>query len=327
MNEFRTEMIPVLKKNIDRKSAIITLGSCFSDAIGSKLKENKFETLVNPFGTVYNPISIHRLLANAIQAKYPTKETYLRSQDIYFNYDFHSRFFSSSEDDLVHQIKSVVDTSHQFLRKTRVIVITYGTSFVYQRNDNHHIVANCHKVPGKEFTKRLISSEEIVSSFKNLFDIIQEHISLDRIILTVSPVRHVKDTLERNNLSKAVLRVACEQIEGQFPSVEYFPSYEIMMDDLRDYRFYKRDLIHPTDQAEDYIWERFAHTYFSESTLKLLREWDGIQKAMAHRPHQVNGVSHQAFLLETIKRLEEIKPHFDVESEITKLKSLLGITT
>ena len=324
MNSFRTELSPTLEESkIDHLSRILTIGSCFSDSIGNKLKENKFLTLINPFGAVYNPVSIHELLTHACAQTYPPKSAQVSHQGLYFNYQFHSKFFDEQEAELSRKIREAIDGCHQFIKDSSVLIITYGTAFVYQRNDTNEIVANCHKVPDMQFTRRLLDVEEIISSFGFLHKILKTHLPVENIVLTVSPVRHLTDTLELNSLSKSTLRVACQKIVDQFPTTGYFPSYEIMMDDLRDYRFYKADMIHPTEQAEDYIWEKFSQTYFSKSTLGFLKQWDGLNKAIAHRPLHANSSSHKAFLKETISRLEELRLRIDVEREISQLKSQL----
>ncbi len=325
MNIFRTELIPKFSDpKINHNSPLLTIGSCFSDSIGNKLIENKFDALVNPFGTVYNPISIHETLKNTIRLLYPSSQSYLLQQGLFFNYHFHSKFAAANEDDLVRQLTTAIDSSHAFIMESKVLIITYGTSFVYERTDTNEIVANCHKVPGSRFNKRLLSVEEILLSFQSLHKDITENLSVEKIILTVSPVRHIKDTLELNSLSKSILRIACQHLVNQYSNVAYFPSFEIMMDDLRDYRFYKNDMIHPTDTAEDYMWEKFSKAYFNEPTLQFLKQWGEIKKAIAHRPIQADSPSHRNFLNETILRLEELKPLADVEKEITQLKSQLN---
>ena len=325
MNIFRTELIPKFSDTkINHNSSLLTIGSCFSDSIGNKLNENKFDVLVNPFGTVYNPISIHETLKNTIGLLYPSRQSYLLQQGLFFNYHFHSKFAAANEDDLVRQLTMAIDRSHAFMMESKVLIITYGTSFVYERTDTNEIVANCHKVPGSRFNKRLLSVEEILLSFQSLHKNITENLSIEKIILTVSPVRHIKDTLELNSVSKSILRIACQDLVNQYSNVAYFPSFEIMMDDLRDYRFYKDDMIHPTDTAEDYMWEKFSKAYFNEPTLQFLKQWGEIKKAIAHRPIQADSASHRNFLNETILRLEELKPLADVEKEITQLKSQLN---
>ncbi len=322
MNVFRTELIPTPSDvKISLNTPLITIGSCFSDSIGNKLNENKFKVLSNPFGTVYNPISIHGLLDKAIMKSYPDKNSYLQHRETYFNFHFHSKFFSASEVHLARQIKESIDVSHDFIRKAKVLIITYGTSFVFERKDTKDIVANCHKMPASRFNKRPLSVEEIVSSFQQLHEQIKRNRSVEKIVLTVSPVRHIKDSLELNNLSKSVLRIACQKLVDLFSGVEYFPSFEIMMDDLRDYRFYKADMIHPTESAEDYIWEKFSNAYFDVQTLQFLKSWGEIRKALSHKAFHPEGHSHHEFLQKTLSRLEEIRSLVSVEEEIKQIRS------
>ena len=318
MNVFRTELMPTASDvKISLSTPLLTIGSCFSDSIGNKLHENKFQVLTNPFGTVYNPTSVHGLLDKAIMKSYPGKNSYLQHRETYFN----SKFFSASEDHLARKIKESINVSHDFIRKAKVLIITYGTSFAFERTDTKEIVANCHKMPALRFIKRLLSVEEIVSSFQLLHEKIKRILLIEKIILTVSPVRHLKDTLEQNNLSKSVLRLACQKLVNQFSGVEYFPSFEIMMDDLRDYRFYKADMIHPTDSAEDYIWGKFSNVYFDVPTLQFLKSWGEIRNALSHKAFHPEGHSHHEFLQKTLAKLEEISSIVPVEEEIKQIRS------
>src|SRR5690606_20279404 len=184
-------------------------------------------------------------------------------------------------------------------------------------------VANCHKMPSSGFDKRLISAEEIFNSFSSLYTRLQELNPGIRIILTVSPVRHIRDTLPFNQVSKSILRVACHQLAGTFKDVEYFPSYEIMMDDLRDYRFYKPDMIHPTEQAEDYIWEKFIESNLTIEAKKFVFQWKSIQTALQHKPFHVQSRGHQNFLKQTIHKLEQLSDIVNVDEEIAALKAQL----
>lgn len=325
MSIFRTELTPQESDiKISLNDPLLTIGSCFSDSMGNKLNENKFKVQVNPFGVIYNPISIHRLLDQGITRTYPEKNSYIEHDKTFFNFHFHSRFSSTSEADLTMRIREAIDANHDFIKKTNVLIITYGTAFVFERTDTKEIVANCHKVHASKFDKRLLEVDEILSSFEGLHETIRKHLSVKKVVLTVSPVRHIKDTLEQNGLSKAVLRLACQKLTHLFTDVDYFPSYEIMMDDLRDYRFYKNDMIHPTEAAEDYIWEKFSDAYFDRPTFQFLKRWYEIRKALSHRPFHPENSSHQQFLKETLSRLEEIKSIVSVEEEMKHVKSQLN---
>jgi len=322
MKEFRTELTPSVSASpIRLKDTIFTIGSCFADTIGDHLTENKFSVWNNQFGTVYNPTSIHRLVLLALENRLPSTESYLQNEGIYFNYNFHSSHSASNQQELENKIETSIINANEFLRNANRIIITYGTAFVYRLKSENEIVANCHKVPSVNFTKSLLTEVEIVESFQNLYSILKSINSNCKIILTVSPVRHLKDTLELNAVSKSILRLSCHSIVNQFSDVEYFPAYEILLDDLRDYRFYKTDQLHPTDEAVEYIWEKFATAYFDESTKKFINEWKEIRKDLQHKPFHLQSENHQKFLKSTLKRLENLNTTVDLSKEIQNLKT------
>lgn len=324
MKEFRTELkvIPS-KEQIHLKNGVITQGSCFADAIGSRMANFKLPALVNPFGVIYNPDSIHKVLSYSIFNEPVPEHTFLRHQEVFLNYNFHSEFSALRKEDLFARIVNTIGSTHYFLKDADWMVLTYGTAWVYKRNETGEIVANCHKLPSAAFTKSLLSSAEIFSSFRTFYGQLKVLNPRIRIILTVSPVRHVKDTLELNSLSKSILRVACHHIAAQCEDVQYFPAYELMVDDLRDYRFYKADMLHPTTVAEDYIWEKFMERYFSPTLNEFVKKWKMISAALTHRPFHAQTASHQQFLKETLHKLEEFREIADVENEITLIKQQL----
>lgn len=322
MNSFRTTLnAGVSTHTLATHSPILTLGSCFADSIGARLAALKLPTTANPFGILYNPVSIHKALDYAVQnATIPT-HTYLAHGDIHVNYDFHSELSALSHDALAQRLQEQVEGVHVCLQHTRYLMLTYGTAWVYTRRDTGEVVANCHKQPAAAFEKTLLSPDAIVSSFESTLSALRkQYPRLLRVILTVSPVRHIKDTLPLNNVSKSVLRVACHMLQERFDYVEYFPAFEIMMDDLRDYRFYKSDMLHPTEEAEAYIWQQFKARYFDASLQAFADKWTSIQQALAHRPFHPTSQAHQKFLRDTLRRLEELKPLINVEEEINALK-------
>jgi hypothetical protein len=322
MNQFRTTFTnPPGKQRMSLNQHILTMGSCFSDAIGQRLSQFKMNTLVNPFGIIYNPVSIHKLLRHVVNNEQLLKESYLQWQDIHLNYDVHSQLSALDQDELKKILDERVGRARAFLKMADWLVITYGTAWVYAREDNGQIVANCHKMPSQLFRKQLLSEKDIVSSFGDIQSLIHEFNPRLKIILTISPVRHLKDTIPLNQVSKSILRVACHTLSQQFDNVEYFPSYEIMMDDLRDYRFYKPDMIHPTNQAEEYIWEKFTEAYMNEETLAFLNKWKHILNALQHTAFHPESHGHQIFLQQTLQKLEELKPAVNVDEEIRLLKS------
>ena len=322
MNKFRTEvsLSPAIAR-IRLTDSILTIGSCFSDAIGNRMRSNKFNVLVNPFGTIYNPESIHKAVQYAIAGTPPSEGSFIEGQDRFLHYDFHSRFSASTRSELERTLQSAVLQTHNFLVNSKWLIITYGTAWAYELKRTNAVVANCHKMPQNLFNKFLLTQKRILDSFQTMYAAAREFNPEIKIILTVSPVRHLKDTLELNSVSKSVLRLACHTLSQQHSDVEYFPSYEILMDDLRDYRFYKADMIHPSDVAEDYIWQKCVDRYFDDDAKQFLSKWKEITLALKHRPFNRESPSHQKFISETIKRLEELKFLVNVDKEIASLKN------
>lgn len=317
MNELRTPIESSCSKHfVGLHHPVFTVGSCFADGMGKRLHQSKIKTLINPFGTVYNPVSIHKLLDFAIRQKPVSSQSFIQHNDIFLNYDFHSEFSAIVENDLSQRLEQVIQLSHQFIGNTDVLIITYGTSWVYKRKDSGEIVSNCHKIPSHNFTKSLLTPEEIITSFETLYYDVKKLNPSVKIILTVSPVRHTRDTLALNSVSKSILRVACHALSNSFNDVDYFPAYEIMMDDLRDYRFYKADMIHPSDVAEEYIWQKFIDTYADDAFRKFLPQWNAVQAALSHKPFHPSSIAHQRFLKDILKKLEALQPTVNVDIEI-----------
>lgn len=320
---FRTEFNTRLQKTrIDLTSKVLTIGSCFSDSMGSRLRDSKMDVLINPFGTVYSPVSIHKLLMLALHDQKPEDESYLEREGMHFNYYFHSSLAELDRAKLVERISDQLELVRSFLCKCDYLLITYGTAWVYERHDNREVVANCHKQPAGLFSKRLLDQEEILRSFHLLADTLKLVNPKCRVILTLSPVRHLKDTLELNTVSKSLLRLICYSIT-QTGAADYFPAYEIMMDDLRDYRFYGADLIHPSPMAEQYIWEKFSDQYFAPETQAVIHQWEGVKRLLAHRPFHPQSESHQKFLKETLSKLNALRGIMDVTEEISLTEKLL----
>ncbi|MDN5199962.1 GSCFA domain-containing protein [Fulvivirgaceae bacterium BMA10] len=321
---FRTEVnIAISPSKIDLQDKLLSIGSCFAESIGGRLISNKFKACVNPYGVIFNPVSIFNLLSDTLQCVEPEADSYVKSEGVYFNYNFHSDLSNLDENALKSMIENAQKNTNELLKSSRWLIITLGTAVVYKRVDNGHIVANCHKVPATSFSKCMLEPDEILDSFNHFFSQFQKVNDHCRIILTVSPVRHIKDTLEVNALSKAILRTAAEKIRKGNDKIDYFPAYEMMIDDLRDYRFYKSDMIHPTETAEDYIWEAFGKSYFDTDTQLFLKEWRKIKKALSHRPFHPESDKHQKFLKETIQKLEKLQGKITVDQEIAILNKQL----
>ncbi|MFZ1807893.1 MAG: GSCFA domain-containing protein [Cyclobacteriaceae bacterium] len=309
--------------SIGLRDGCFTMGSCFADNLGLLLQKHKFEVLVNPFGTTYNPISIHKALNYAIQNELPSTDTFGELNETYFNFDFHSSFSALDINNLQRNIGNAISKSHSSIESATTLLITYGTSWVYERKDNGEIVSNCHKVPSAQFNKQLLTQKKILESFKIFYQQLMVVNPNIRIILTLSPVRHIKDSLELNAVSKSILRLSCHTLSELYPQVEYFPAYEIVLDDLRDYRFYDRDLLHPSGEAIDYIWRIFGERYFTKDTADFIKQWDEIIKALTHRPYHPTSAMHQKFLSHLLSKLEGLKQTINVDKEISQVKSQL----
>ena len=323
---FRTEIIlePSPEK-ISLRHPILCIGSCFADVIGQRLNDNKFNALVNPFGTLYNPVSIFRLMHNSINNYLPPAASYLQRDDLYYNFQFHSDMVAASQEELESQISERMSITRTHLQHCRWLVITLGTAFYYERRDNGQIVANCHKMPSSYFGKGMLESQEIVTRFEQIFLALKAFNQDIRIVFTLSPVRHIRERLTSNSVSKAALRVAIDRITELHPEdVAYFPSYEIMMDDLRDYRFYKADMIHPNQVAQDYIWNKWVECYLDDQAVDFIVRWEKIRRALAHRPFNPKSSAHQRFVKKTIDQLHQLGNIVDVKDEVEQMKKQLS---
>ena len=283
--KFRTEVeIPNSQIKIGVEDRVFSIGSCFATEMSDLLKKGQIQTLNNPFGTLFNPFSINKALKKIHHADYYEEGNLISYSEEFISLDHHSSFNSRFLHQILDKINFQIETANQFLRNTNWVIITYGTSFIYEFLPNKKLVANCHKIPGKYFEKRLLNHLELTDSIyetvTNLQDICKDDV---QILFTVSPVRHTKDGIVENTLSKSKLITAIHEILPQFENCHYLPIFELMNDDLRDYRFYDEDLIHPNSQAIQYIWEKFGNAYFSIDTQDFIMENFKIAKALEHK--------------------------------------------
>jgi hypothetical protein len=298
---FRTKIpISISSNPIDYNSKIVSLGSCFAENMGDKFGYFKFQSATNPFGIIFNPVSIEKIIDRVV------KETLFTEEDIFFYnerwhcFEVHSDLSSASQEELLVNLNQILrETKKQLLEATQVI-ITYGTSWVYRNIEKEATVANCHKVPQKQFAKELLTIATIQECIENTTRLIQSINPNCNFIFTVSPVRHLKDGFVENQVSKAhlitsVYHVLMESEIYHLPPAIYFPSYEIMMDELRDYRFYAEDMIHPSQMAIEYIWERFKESVISETAYATMDGVESIQKGLQHRPFNPHSESHKKF--------------------------------
>ena len=309
--EFRTQ-VPIQKhknKLIDYTSKVLLIGSCFSENIGEKFEYYKFQNTVNPFGILFHPKAIATLFERVVKEQYYTENDLVFHNEQWHCFDAHSSLSDFSKETLLGNLNGVLKTVREELKNSSHVIITLGTAWVYEHKIQNITVANCHKIPQKEFQKRILSVEDITASLRRVQTLITKLNPEVQIVYTVSPVRHLKDGFVENQQSKAHLLTAVHQLVTDSKAT-YFPSYEIMMDELRDYRFYKEDMMHPNQIAVDYIWQQFYVAWCHESTESIMKQVTTIQKGLAHKPFHPNSEQHQQFLKNLQKKKEELLKDF-----------------
>jgi hypothetical protein len=320
--DFRTIFqVKPLPFRISHQSEILTSGSCFATSMGDRLTRGKFPCLTSPFGTVYNPVSIHEQVSYAFSSVRPREDRIMMRDGRYVHLDYHSSLSGSTPQKCLDRLIQQQELVKTTLTQTKVIMLTYGTAWVHAYQ--HQVVANCHKQPASWFEKRLLTLTEIKESFQQLKNTIDPSHQGIQFLLSVSPVRHLKDGFEENAVSKALLRLACYELQEHDPNVHYFPAYEVLLDDLRDYRFYADDMLHPSPLAEEYIWQQFVQSTMDTDTRHLLQEIESIMNALTHRPFQSESVAHQQFLHQLKLRLQKLNRQLPMTEELAQVENSL----
>ncbi len=324
--QFHTEFSPeALPCRIGMKSRIVTLGSCFAEVMGQRLVDHKLTVLNNPFGTIFNPVSIAKLLTMALQGTMPDENRYLERDGVWFHYDFHSSVWATSQGELRDTLKATLATTASAIRQTDFLLLTLGSAVVYRHIETGKVVANCHKMPGALFERYLYHIDHLRDDMTRLLKTLHKANPRLKVLFTVSPVRHTRDTLPLNSVSKSTLRVIAHELTVWNNWVHYFPAYELMMDDLRDYRFYEADMIHPNIQAHDYIFSKFAESAFDTDLRGFMTEWAQIRKSLAHRPlYGDDSPAHRLFLTRLLTQLETLSEHVNVSAELTVVRGRLN---
>lgn len=310
--KFRTEIeIAKIAEGIDHTDKVFALGSCFAESISERLHRAKFSVATNPFGVLFNPLSI----ASAIERLEGTKAFAVcdirEGRECFFSFDAHSSLDGKTHTEIFANLNQAVAQGSKALHEAEWVILTFGTAWVYEREGR--VVANCHKQPASEFERRRLSVEEIVELYRTLFDGVLRD---KKVIMTVSPVRHVGDGLQENSVSKAILRLAVEELVTKYENAHYFPSFEILIDDLRDYRYYAEDLAHPSKMAVEYVWERFCEYALTDKARELLPKIEQIVSAAEHRPFNPESDAHRAFCRKMLAKAEEIDDiDFTLEKE------------
>lgn len=321
MSDFRTKFeVQTSSLKISHQDTLFFIGSCFTENIGIKLKELKLDVAINPFGIIYNPESISYLIQRLINGNQYSEDELIEKNGIWHNFDHHSEFSSTSKSACLSKINNSFELGKTSIRKCSTLFITFGSAHFYHHKTTDRLVSNCHKYSSSSFDKMTVDLNYSIEKYNILFNKLKLFNPELRVILTVSPVRYLSDGFIENQKSKSILHLLCQNLKNNFDWVEYFPAYEIMMDDLRDYRFYAEDMIHPSELAVNYIFDVFKQTYFSNESLQLLADIELVVKASKHRVFFEGSEEHQKFCLSMMKKIENLKmrfPFLDFQREMS----------
>ncbi len=325
---FRT-ILPPFRSNtsIAHSDRVLCIGSCFAEQMGGRLERLKFPTLVNPFGIVFNPASIATSLERLLSNQPFMEADLVENQGLWHSFDHHGRFSHPDKSTALERINQVFTAAIAFLKNTNRLVVTLGTAHVFVLKKTVKVVANCHKIPAGDFERRRLKVEEIVAALVPIFEKLKAELPNLEIIVTVSPVRHLRDGLSENQRSKATLLLSLDEIDKRLPYVQYFPAYELLLDDLRDYRFYAEDLAHPNQLATDYIWRYFEGAFFDDKTKLLCERIEQVLIALAHRPFHPQTVEHKNFIRKQREVLQQLSVEFPALDFGKELKQLADFDT
>ena len=308
-----TTKVPIPKSifPIDYQSKILSFGSCFTENMARKFDYYKFQNSCNPFGILFHPLAIENSISRIINLELFEEKEFFFNNERWHNFEIHSDLSNPDKEALLLEINDLLVAANKQVQEASHIIITYGTSWVYRNIHTNKLVANCHKVPQNNFDKELLSVSDIEKSIKNTINLIKKVNPNCNLIFTISPVRHLKDGFVENQMSKANLIAGLHSVLfSQNTPKSYFPSYEIMMDELRDYRFYAEDLLHPNSVAIDYIWKRFAVSLVSEDAFFTMNEVEAIQRDLSHRPFNTSSESYKKFQIQLETKINNIKSKF-----------------
>jgi hypothetical protein len=324
MDFFLPFEVPSSPFKISYKDKIMLMGSCFSEEIGGRLSALKFNILENPNGILYDPISIAESLISYSRNEKINDNFLFEFNSIWNSWSHHSRFSGLHKSDVEQKINHSQNEAHNFLKDAKFLMITLGTAFCYQLKKESHYVANCHKVPSAFFEKELLSVEKIITHFTNCFNQVQEFNPELKIIFTISPIKHVKDGLVENNRSKARLIDAVHSLVEDNSNSFYFPSFELVNDVLRDYRFYEADLVHPNKIAGKFVFEKFCHSFFENGTMELIGHIRSVLNAVQHRPFFIDSKAHKEFAVTQLIKIQQLEnkfPFLDLSAESSHFSS------
>ncbi len=319
---FHLEFFPKpFATKIEHQHKLFLIGSCFTENIGTKFKQHKFSVVENPNGILFNPVSIAKSITSYIENKQYTNEDLFYENELWNSWEHHTRFSDVDVDVCLNRINESQTVAHQFLKTADWVFLTLGSAFVYEL-DNKKVVANCHKVPTDKFNKKLLSVEEVLSGLDNVLHRIFMFNPNAKIIFTISPVRHLRDGFVENNRSKAVLIQAVHHLVNKFNKLFYFPAYELVIDDLRDYRFYAEDMVHPNYAATNYVWDKLVECCINENAIQLMKQINEINAAVNHKSFNPATEAHKKFKASVLKKIEAVQlkyPYINLLNEIAQL--------
>lgn len=323
--DFRTTIKTTENQGIMHHSdAMMLIGSCFSDNIGAKLTGAMMNVDVNPFGTIYNPMSISAAVERIVSGRVVEGHELFSANGVWNSYSFHSRYSLPDREAAINHMNSRIEAAHHHLAKCQTLVVTLGTAIVYRLKATGEVVANCHKVPQHEFSRKMESAEAITAVLNGMVETLHGYNPELRVVFTVSPIRHIADGLATNSLSKATLRVAVAAVcRAHKQCATYFPAYEIMLDDLRDYRFYATDMVHPSEVAVEYIWQAFQATYFDDHSAQAIARCERVTKRLRHRPMSANREVVDRFNTDTLTVVRNLVKEYPYIAQVREIRNLL----
>ena len=315
--------IPEYSFSLSHSDKVFCVGSCFAQHMADRFLHYKFPCTSNPYGTLFHPIPLLQNLTNALKGSEIDEGLFLERDDASFHYCYHSSIWADSKEELRKNLQGLQLSVAKNLKASKLLILTFGTAILYKLADSEKIAANCHKQPTNIFTKGLSSPQEIQAVFQSFYIELKKLNPEIQILLTVSPVRHIRDGVHQNNVSKSALLLACDAIHKAFDDVHYFPAYEIVMDELRDYRFFEKDRVHPNEEARDYVWGKFAAALLTKDSSNLNRDLDKLFSSIDHKSFRETSKAHQRFLEKTLELALGLNEKVDLEEEIKELKKRL----
>lgn len=319
MNFYTSIDIPDGLPRLSQADSLMLLGSCFASEMGARLVDAKFRCDVNPYGVLYNPLSISAALREVLADKRYEEKDLFAHNECWHSPMHHGDFSSASAEETLCRINTRLAAAHDALNSLDCLLLTFGTAWVYEDKNTERIVGNCHKLPERNFTRRRLSAGEIIHDYTSLLNELLAQNPKLKVMFTVSPIRHLRDGMHANQLSKATLLLAVDALQAAFPeTVFYFPAYELLMDELRDYRFYAEDMVHPSTVAVSYVWERFTQSCLSGEALQIMQESENIRKALSHKPFHPESDEYKRFLGQIVLKIDRLNqkyPYLDFQNE------------